>query len=88
MVQPRRFTLEECHGLLEARAIQGSKASQAHDRQVQLPLHAQAGIPEVWLESLEGKGVEVYRDPPGGAYPGVREPSPEDTLYPRAFPQV
>ncbi|MFN4070562.1 MAG: Uma2 family endonuclease [Thermus caldifontis] len=68
--------------------VEVAEASLAYDRQVKLPLYAQAGIMEVWLVNLEEDRVEVYRNPMGGVFQEVRELGPEDTLSPMAFPQV
>ncbi|GAA5338581.1 Uma2 family endonuclease [Thermus antranikianii] len=68
--------------------VEVAEASLGYDRQVKLPLYAQAGIPEVWLVNLGERRVEVYRNPLGGGYQEMRELGPEDTLSPMAFPQV
>lgn len=55
--------------------IEVADASIDDDRNVKLPLYAQAGIPEVWLIDLENAVVEVYRGPaPAGFAETVRVP--------------
>lgn len=39
-----------------------------YDRQVKVPLHARAGVPEVWVVDLVGEAVETYAQPREGAY--------------------
>ena len=38
------------------------------DRMVKLPLYARAGIPECWIVNVEGKAIEVYREPEADGY--------------------
>lgn len=42
------------------------------DRDVKLPLYAQAGIPEVWLVHLDKNVIEVHSQPVNGSYKTVR----------------
>lgn len=42
------------------------------DRRMKIPLHAGAGIPEVWLVNIPGERIEVYSDPEGKTYRQVR----------------
>lgn len=41
------------------------------DREVKIPLYAEAGICEVWLVDIQGECLEVYRHPLGGKYQDV-----------------
>ena len=41
------------------------------DREVKIPLYAEAGICEVWLVDIQGDCLEVYRQPLGGKYEEV-----------------
>ena len=43
--------------------IEVSESSLAYDREVKLPLYAQAGIEEFWIVNLTESKVEVYRQP-------------------------
>ena len=57
-----------------------------YDRQVKVPLYAQAGIPEVWLVDLTAGSVTVYREPsPDGYVQAVVATGPSE-LSARAFP--
>ncbi|MGA7733573.1 MAG: Uma2 family endonuclease [Chloroflexia bacterium] len=42
------------------------------DREVKVPLYAEAGIAEVWLVNLEADTVEVYSQPVDGRYESKR----------------
>ena len=48
--------------------VEVAESSLRYDLQVNLPLYAQAGVPEVWVVDLEGKRVLVHRKPEGGGY--------------------
>ncbi len=48
--------------------VEVGDTSLQYDREIKLPLYARSGIPEVWLVDVEGKGVEVYRQPEEGGY--------------------
>jgi Uma2 family endonuclease len=53
--------------------IEVSDSSLEYDRQVKLPMYAEAGISEFWIVNLEDDCLEVYRQPnPGGSYDEVR----------------
>ena len=50
-----------------------SDSSLEYDRQVKLPMYAEAGIAEFWIVNLEDDCLEVYRQPTaGGVYADVR----------------
>ena len=38
------------------------------DRRLKVPRYALAGIMEVWLVDVEGRRLEIHREPSGGAY--------------------
>jgi Uma2 family endonuclease len=48
--------------------VEVSEASLLHDTQRKKPVYARAGIPEHWIFDLRKPGLEVHRDPAGGAY--------------------
>lgn len=58
------------------------------DREVKLPLYAEAGIPEVWLVNLKEDLLEVSREPREGRYRSIRLLSPSEAASPLAFPEV
>ena len=49
-------------------AIEVADTSASYDREVKVPLYAQAGIPEVWLIDLQEGRIEVFARPQGNAY--------------------
>ena len=49
-------------------AIEVADTSIDYDREVKLPLYAQAGLAEVWLIDLQKGRIEVFARPQGGAY--------------------
>jgi hypothetical protein len=62
--------------------IEVAETSAALDRGVKGPLHARAGIAEMWLADLEQDVVEVFRDPSAEGYRaarGARDPRIDQT---------
>jgi Uma2 family endonuclease len=52
----------------------------AYDRTVKLPRYARAGVREVWIVDLAGRGIEVYRQPEGGDYRERHRAGPGQSL--------
>ena len=69
-------------------AIEVANTSADYDREVKLPLYAQAGIPEVWLIDLQAGRVEVYARPQGGVYQQRVEITADATLTSPTIPQI
>ena len=61
-------------------AIEVADTSASYDREVKVPLYAQAGIPEVWLINLQAGRIEVYAHPQGKAYQQRVEVSADATF--------
>ena len=61
-------------------AVEVADTSIDYDREVKLPLYAQAGLPEVWLIDLQESRIEVYARPQGGAYQQRIEVTADATL--------
>jgi hypothetical protein len=68
--------------------VEVADTSLAYDRDVKVPLYAQAGIPEVWLLDLNKRELAVYRSPVNGKYTEVRYPQPADTVAPVLLPEA
>jgi Uma2 family endonuclease len=68
--------------------IEVADSSLEFDREIKLPLYAEAGIMEVWIVNLKDNILEVYRDPAGKEYQTKRELSGEETIAPLAFPDL
>ncbi len=65
--------------------VEVSFHSLPYDREVKLPLYAEAGIPEVWILNLEEGLLEVYRTPREGRYRQALFLSPGEEAVPLAF---
>jgi len=61
-------------------AIEVADTSADYDREVKVPLYAQAGIPEVWLIDLQQGRIEVFARPQGNAYQQRVEVAANDTF--------
>lgn len=68
--------------------IEVADTTLAYDRDVKVPLYAQAGVPEVWLVDLAGRRVHVYRNPAAKGYQSRAELGPADLLAPPGFPSL
>jgi Uma2 family endonuclease len=66
--------------------IEVADSSLPYDRDVKLPLYAQAGISEMWLVCLEERRIEVYRGPAADGFRDVLILHSGDRLAPLAFP--
>ncbi len=68
--------------------VEVADTSLAYDRDVKVPLYAQAGIPEVWIVDLNKRELAMYRFPVNGKYTEVRYPQPADTVAPVLLPEA
>ena len=48
--------------------IEVSDSTLAYDREVKLPLYAEAGIPEYWIINLEDQQIEAHHNPSENTY--------------------
>jgi Uma2 family endonuclease len=51
-----------------------------YDRQIKVPLYAQAGIAEVWVVNLADEQIEIYSQPVNGAYQSQRQTGRGETI--------
>lgn len=58
------------------------------DRNVKIPIYAEANVPEYWIIDLYKERVFVYTDPVGDMYRNVEVVPRTGTLRPRALPGV
>jgi Uma2 family endonuclease len=88
ILRPRDdFYAEETPGPADALlVIEVADTSERYDRQVKVPLYAQAGIPEVWLVDLTAGNITVYRGPGPDGYAEATVATGADELSPLAFP--
>lgn len=68
--------------------VEVADSSVAYDREVKLPLYAQAAVPEVWLFNLPTEAVEIYARPEGGKFHTAREVKRDDTLKSETIPTL
>lgn len=68
--------------------VEVAETSASYDRDVKVPLYARAGVPEVWLVDLEGRGIDIFRQPGPQGYQDVRRVGREQRLAPQAFPDL
>ena len=69
-------------------AIEVADTSIDYDREVKLPLYAQAGLAEVWLIDLQKGRIEVFARPRSGAYQQRVEGTANATLTSPTIPQL
>ena len=71
-------------------AVEIADTSADYDREIKLPLYAQAGLPEVWLidPRVRGGRIEVYARPQGGAYQQCVEVTADATLTSPTIPPL
>jgi len=60
--------------------IEVADTSLERDRDIKIPLYAEAGIPEVWLVNLPGDQIELCREPGPDGYRDVRTVTRGGTL--------
>ncbi|TAE58307.1 MAG: Uma2 family endonuclease [Nostocales cyanobacterium] len=59
-----------------------------YDREVKIPLYAEANISEVWLIDVNQELIEVYRHPIQGIYQDIQTLEKNQSLSILAFPDV
>ncbi|MCB1035695.1 MAG: Uma2 family endonuclease [Acidobacteria bacterium] len=91
LLKPRADFYSEMHPRPEDvfLLIEVADSSLAYDREAKVPLYARYGVPEVWIADLEGKIVEVLREPTETGYSNVeRFSTPETLLSPALLPHL
>ena len=68
--------------------IEFADSSLTYDQGAKLARYAAAGIPEVWVANLRAREVTAYAEPSGSEYAAVHVYQAEDSISPRAFPDV
>ncbi len=68
--------------------IEVSNSNPEYDRDVKIPLYAEAGIPESWLVDLISGTLFAYRRPGPQGYQEVRTYRRGESLAPAAFPEI
>jgi Uma2 family endonuclease len=68
--------------------IELSDTTLLYDRNVKLPLYANAGIPEVWIVDLQSGQLEVFTEPSSEGYASSRTLGSGDSVSPSAFGDI
>ena len=68
--------------------VEVSDATLLYDRNVKLPIYAEAGIVEVWIVDLQSMQLEIFWQPSSDGYALSRILSSGDSVSPVAFPDV
>lgn len=68
--------------------IEVADSSLSYDRDVKLPLYAEAGIAEVWIVNLNGRTIERYSSLRDGRYTQITIAVPGDTLASLSLPAL
>ncbi len=66
--------------------IEVADSSLNYDREVKVPLYAEAGISEMWIVNLNGRTIERYNSPRDGRYTQIAIAAPGDTLTSLSLP--
>ena len=64
-------------------SIEVSDSTVKYDRDVKIPLYAEAEVPEVWLVNLPRQILEVYTQAEKGKYKIVRKYAKNETVSPQ-----
>lgn len=68
--------------------VEVAETSAQFDREVKIPLYAEAGIPEVWLVDLAAGTISVHRGPTAGGYDQVHTISSGELPSLLSLPQI
>lgn len=69
-------------------AVEVSDSTLQFDRGRKRELYARFAVPEYWVIDVNSRGIEAYSDPANGEFRSVVKYRLEDTVWPRALPQV
>lgn len=68
LLKKRDYSKRKPHAEDVLLLIEISDSTLSYDREVKLPLYAESGVPEVWLQDVKGQKLEVYREPNQNIY--------------------
>lgn len=68
--------------------VEVAETSAAYDRDMKVPLYAQAGVPEVWVIDVAEASIEIYRGPAPEGYRARQVVRRGQRLAPEAFPHL
>lgn len=68
--------------------IEVADSSVEYDRDIKIPLYAEADIPEVWLVNLPKETIEIYAQPSDGVYQEIRVVQRGESLTSTSIPSL
>ncbi len=68
--------------------VEVSDSTVKYDRDVKVPLYAEAGIAEVWLVNLPRQILEVYTEPENGKYKTIKKYEKSQTVTLKLLPEI
>ena len=68
--------------------VEVSDTTLRYDRDVKMPLYAQAGVPEAWIAEVNREEIIAHRDPVGGEYQEIRTYVKGESLSPVHLPEI
>lgn len=69
-------------------AVEVSDSTLRTDRTVKATLYGQAGINEYWVVNINGRTLEVFRQPGANGYTNVTTLTENETVRPLSAPQA
>jgi Uma2 family endonuclease len=86
LIRRRRYSVTHPTPVDIFLVIEVADSSLNYDRDVKVPLYAEAGIAEVWIVNLNGRTIERYSSPRDGRYTQIAIAAPGDTLTSLSLP--
>ena len=68
--------------------VEVSDTTLRYDRDVKMPLYAQAGVPEAWIADVNQEEIIAHRDPVDDIYRDVRAYTKGESLSPVRLPEL
>ncbi|HBI25111.1 MAG TPA: Uma2 family endonuclease [Nitrospiraceae bacterium] len=68
--------------------IEVADTSVEYDKGIKIPLYARANIQEVWLVNLLENSIEIFSSPSAGGYKFSLTVRNDQTISPKAFPDI
>ena len=68
--------------------IEVADSSVEYDRDIKIPLYAEAAIPEVWLVNLPQETIEIYVQPVGDSYREIHLVKRGESLASKSIPNL
>ena len=68
LLKKRDYSKRKPHAEDVLLLIEISDSTLRYDREVKLPLYAESGVPEVWLQNVQDQRLEVYTEPNQNIY--------------------